>query len=82
MLYLIQSNNYYKIGYTDNWEKRKKQYDCCNPCYTVIDLIDGDRNDETKLHNLLSIYKYKLEWYESDEEVLNLWNKFKHIKNA
>lgn len=36
MIYLIESGNFYKIGFTENLKSRMKQYTTHNPDYRLI----------------------------------------------
>lgn len=79
MIYLIESDNYYKVGYTKDWKERERAYNTHNPDFKLIGLKDGDKRVETQLHQLLSAYKYKLEWFIKCKEVLSIWkNYFKY----
>ena len=44
MLYLLESSDYYKIGYAKDLSKRLRSYSTHNPDYRVIDVMDGDRS--------------------------------------
>lgn len=48
MIYLIESGNFYKIGFTENLKSRMKQYTTHNPDYRLIDNFDGDKEMEIK----------------------------------
>ena len=72
MLYLIKCGNYLKIGFTENLEQRTKTYETHNPDFEVLCTIDGDKNDETYLHNLFKQYKYKNEWFYNNEEIIEV----------
>lgn len=52
MIYLLESGNYYKIGFSDNFEQRLKSYLTHNPDIEVFDLKEGTKQDEDKLHEL------------------------------
>lgn len=39
MIYLIESGNFYKIGFTENLKSRMKQYTTHNPDYRLIDIL-------------------------------------------
>lgn len=43
MIYLIQSGNLYKIGYTTNLEHRFDQYKQHNPTAILLDSKEGSR---------------------------------------
>ena len=76
MLYLIQSGEFLKIGYTDNIEKRINQYKTHNPDYVLLAYRDGNRCDETLLHSLLSDYFVdNTEWMKSNIFILDLFCK-------
>ena len=57
MLYLIQSSNFLKIGYTSNLENRKKDYKTHNPDFKILATRKGTKKDESYLHKLLHKYK-------------------------
>lgn len=46
MIYLIQSGNLYKIGYTTNLEHRFDQYKQHNPTAILLDSKEGSRKDD------------------------------------
>lgn len=76
MIYLIESNEYYKIGYAKDIKERMKAYETTNPNFKIISYKEGSIQDETCLHRLCKEYKYKNEWFYKKEEVLNIWNNF------
>jgi hypothetical protein len=57
MIYLIQSGNLYKIGYTTNLEHRFDQYKQHNPTAILLDSKEGSRKDESNLHKLCEEYR-------------------------
>lgn len=85
MIYLINVTYYnketeeitdlLKIGFTDNWEKRKAQYQLHNPLFKTIYLIeDGTEEQESKLHYKFRDKRYSgygNEWYYYDGEIIN-----------
>lgn len=46
MIYLIESGNFYKIGFTENLKSRMKQYATHNPDCKLIDSFEGYIEDE------------------------------------
>lgn len=56
MLYLIQSLNYYKIGYTSNLKSRMYAYKTMNPHAVLLGVREGDRYDEAVYHDLYKEY--------------------------
>ena len=85
MIYLINVTYYnketkeildlLKIGYTDNWNKRKSQYLLHNPGVQEIYLIDdGTEEQESKLHYKFKDLKYPdygNEWFYYSEDIIN-----------
>lgn len=74
MLYLLESSDYYKIGYTLNeetLEKRLKSYHTHNPEFELVDLYEGDKKEENKIHKLCKDFKYKGEWFIKDDFILD-----------
>lgn len=70
MIYLIQSGNLYKIGYTNNLEHRFDQYKQHNPTTILLDSKEGSRKDESNLHKLCEEYRIdRPEWFNSDKVV-------------
>lgn len=70
MIYLIQSGNLYKIGYTNNLEHRFDQYKQHNPTAILLDSKEGSRKDESNLHKLCKEYRIdRPEWFNSDKVV-------------
>ena len=75
MIYLIKSGNFIKIGYSIDectLNKRFKTYNTHNPDYEILDIYYGDREDEKKLHKLCAQYKYKTEWFNYSEDILEI----------
>lgn len=80
MLYFIKSQNYLKIGYTQNentYSKRINTYRTHNPNFSVLDVVlEGTSKDETKLHLLLNKYSYYTEWFHDCPEVRKIWKNY------
>jgi hypothetical protein len=43
MIYLLKSNNYYKVGYADNVESRLNAYKTHNPDFELIGVRQGTK---------------------------------------
>ena len=85
MIYLINVTYYnketkeildlLKIGYTDNWDKRKSQYLLHNPGIQELYLLeDGSEEQESKLHYKFKDLKYLdygNEWFYYSEDIIN-----------
>lgn len=76
MIYLLECDNYYKIGYASNLNTRLKHYDTHNPNYKLIDSKEGSQQDETCLHRLCHNFLVKGEWFCKNDDVLKIWNQF------
>lgn len=81
MIYLIESGEYYKIGYTQDLDKRLKQYATHNPNVKLIDIQEGDTKDENNLHYMCKPFLVENEWFKKDPEILKIWEVYnKYIK--
>ena len=71
MLYLLKSNNSLKIGTTNNLKNRLLTYKTHNPDVELIDVCEGDFEEELEIHFLLKNYRYKKrkEWFIECKEV-------------
>lgn len=79
MLYLIESGDYYKIGYSINIKNRMHSYSTNNPNYTLLDQCIGNETTEKLLHEKLKHLRVKGEWFKKDQEVLYIWGFYKVI---
>jgi len=81
MIYLIKSNGFYKIGYTNGLESLKKRmgsYKTHNPSYKLIGLSNGDKKKEKELHKLHKDYRVNnhSEWFDFGDNVNELFDVF------
>ena len=81
MIYLIECQNYYKIGFTSDLASRLKSYDTTNPEYTVLLTEKGTKKDESELHKLCAEYHHKLEWFHKTPEILVIWKTYFALKD-
>lgn len=70
MLYLIQSLNYYKIGFTTNIKERMKSYKTTNPHAILLGVTEGTEEDELQYHLKLKEYNHYTEWFELPENIV------------
>ena len=72
MIYLIShENQFLKIGYTKNINKRLSQLQVSSPVkLEVLHLIDGDVTIEKKLHVLFKDLRTSGEWFKFDSSIL------------
>ncbi len=78
MLYLIESDCFVKIGYTENLENRYNQYKTDNPNFRMLDIMDGNKETEHRLQALYS--KFSLpnsEWCCNKALVFKIWKDYK-----
>lgn len=80
MIYLIEQDNFYKIGYTSNLERRLKEYSTHNINFKLIDIIEGDKSFEDLLHKKFKHLKYNNEWFHKNDEILEYFKNTKGIK--
>lgn len=79
MLYLIESNEFYKVGYSKNisaMHKRVSSYNTHNPSFKLISVSVGTPAIEKTIHSLLSSLKHRGEWFHKDDYVLEVWNNY------
>lgn len=71
MIYLLKSNNYYKVGYAKDIASRLNAYKTHNPDFELIGYKHGDKTSESKWHEFLKGFrKDDTEWFNiTDEEV-------------
>lgn len=62
MLYFIQCNEYYKVGYATDIYRRMKDYATHNPYVKLIGVKDGDMQEEADYHQLYKGYPSWGEW--------------------
>ena len=76
-----------KIGYTENFNARKRQYLNTNPTiktYKVIGKGDDGKHIEKILHYMFSKYRYPKhgkEWFIYNEEILSYFNQIEDYKS-
>ena len=81
MIYLIESDSFIKIGYTENIESRFIQYKTDNPNFRILDVTIGDKAVETSLQ----YKKFCLpnsEWCINKSLVFKLWKEYKESIKA
>ena len=79
MLYLIESGEYIKIGYTKNeasYKRRVMSYRTMNPNFEILDTTEGSQEDEKMLQTYYK--KINTEWTTDKELVLKIWNGYKN----
>lgn len=79
MIYLMESGEYYKIGYAKDVEKRMKAYSTHNPNFKLIDSLVGTKEVENTLHKLCKDFQVKSEWFYKKDEILIIWNTYKQF---
>lgn len=69
MLYFIQSQNWFKVGYTTNPTKRLATYQTYNPILKIWGLKEGSEKDEKAYHKRFKQYPVKArEWFQLPQE--------------
>ena len=69
MVYMVKSGNFYKIGYTANFEKRLENYMTHNPNIEVIDTVKTYAKTKRQLEKVLhaEIKAYGFECHKNRE---------------
>ena len=76
MIYLVQLDNAYKIGYAKDVNKRIKTLASTHVVVNLIDSKEGKHKDEKELHKLCNTFKIKNELFEIKEEVLDIFKNY------
>lgn len=64
MIYFIKQGEYVKIGFTNRFKTRLNQLQVSSPIkLEVLGIIDGDKNDEQRLHNKFKHIASNGEWF-------------------
>lgn len=78
-VYLIESNSVYKIGLTDNLERRIKQFKTGNPDIKLIHYWETEdpRGLEKRLHRMLWEFRLvnRKEWFNLPTEAIDFLKK-------
>ena len=72
----MESNNKIKIGYSKDCLNRLKQFKTGNPDIVLVDTKVGTKQDESALHELCNKWHITNEWFEKNQEVLDIWNNY------
>lgn len=68
MIYVIESYDYFKVGFTINWQSRQGAYNTHYPKWSLAFLWEGCKDLETHFHKELGIgEKSNFEWFEKFE---------------
>lgn len=76
IIYLVETKNYCKIGFTTNLWKRFKQYCTHNPDINLVAFRNGNKKAEDLFHILLQRYLInKTEWMKKDKFIYDCFRK-------
>ena len=76
MIYLVQLDNAYKIGYAKDVNKRIKNLEATHVIINLIDSKEGEYKDEKELHRLCRNFKIKNELFEIKDDVVNIFKNY------
>jgi len=76
VVYLIQLDNAYKIGYAKDINKRIKNLAATHIVVNLINYKEGEYKDEKALHKLCSNFRIKNELFEIRDEVLDIFKDY------
>lgn len=71
MLYFVKTQDYYKIGFTEDLEGRMKNYVTHNPIIELLGIRDGCKLDESAYQKSFSKYDGNGEWYKLPIDLVN-----------
>ena len=81
MVYLLKLDNFYKIGYSGNIEKRIKTLGVTHVDIQLLNTIDnGTYKDESFLHGKCGRFRIKNELFEACAEVELLFLEYKFMR--
>lgn len=70
MIYLLRNNNFLKIGFAKDVQRRMKCYNTCSFGYQLLDVRDGDKQVEKLLHKMFRKYQVAKEWFEDNNYII------------
>lgn len=76
MIYLVQLDNAYKIGYAKNINIRIKNLSTTHVIVNLIDSKEGSYKDEKELHNLCNEFKIKNELFKISDNVIDIFKNY------
>jgi hypothetical protein len=76
MIYLVQLDNAYKIGYAKDINKRIKNLSATHVVVNLIDSKEGEISDERVIHKLCVSFKIKNELFEINDEVVQIFKNY------
>lgn len=82
MIYVIESGEYFKVGYSSNFKKRLESYATHSPTFKVVHTLNGDKSLEKFIHTSLKEHSYNREWFNIFSNyldcVLDIVDKYEH----
>lgn len=63
MIYVVESGDYFKVGFSNNPKKRISQYKTHNPDITLVATYKGDKDVEKYVHAKFRDSLYRGEWF-------------------
>ena len=80
LVYLLQCNEFVKIGRTGNMIARLQNYKSSNPMQMyIIGLISGGAKEEKALQKMFDHLWVKGEWFKYDQEIVQYFTDFEVI---
>lgn len=76
MIYLVQLDNAYKIGYAKDVDKRIKNLAATHIIVNLINSKEGNYKDEKELHGLCRNFKIKNELFEIKDEIIDIFKNY------
>lgn len=76
MLYLVELDGAYKIGYSENIKSRMNSFKTSSFIVELLDTRDGEFKEERLLHEVLDTYNLRGELFRKDAEVIRIFKDF------
>lgn len=80
MIYLLKSNDKLKVGYTNNFAERFKNYQSHNPDIELVNMKSGTREDERVIHDYLKDRIVVGEWYSYGDSIVHTFEDYVPIE--
>lgn len=76
MLYLVELDKAYKVGYSNEVHKRVSSFRTSNLKVNLISTREGDKYHESLIHNALNEYNIRNQLYQINPEVIKIFNNY------
>ena len=83
IVYIVETEDFIKVGFTRNLASRLAQINTCTPHQVkLVHSFPGTIQDEQQIHRALGDSRHKLEWFRKTESVLAYVEQLKTFRSA